>query len=209
MTLKVVSFHTLDERYTKFAERLSASCKAVNQPYVIMPMKQHFPTWVEMVSLKPLFMLRAMRILAMPLVWIDCDAVLKAPLDLLQGIDVDFAIYAKKRKGRRWHPIGRVGALELPKTWPENDFRWFLTGTVFVNNTAGGMDFLREWVRRADEDRRGYQQLICQEAFCAVQPNTLWLPESYCSINGRARPTVIYHDLASCRRPKGEQVVRS
>lgn len=207
--VKVVSFHTPDERYTKYAERLAESCKRHNVPFVITPMRNHFPTWVEMVSLKPHVMLKTMEMTGQPVCWVDCDAVINKPLQLLNETQASFAIYAKDRKKRAWKPVGRPQPCELPETWPKDDTRWFMTGTVFVNNTPGGIAFLSEWAARAAENRRGYQMLICQQAWCDTLPSTLWLPETYCSVYGRAKPPVISHDLASCRRGRKEAVVRS
>lgn len=205
--VRVVSFHTPDERYTKYAERLAASCRQQKITPVITPMRQHFDTWVEIVSLKPHVMLKTMEMLDTPVCWVDCDAFINAPLKLLDETQADFAIYAKDRHKRVWTPVGRKKPCELPRAWP--DTRWFMTGTVFVNNTPAGIRFLTEWTARATQDRRGYQQLICQEAWCATTPETLWLPETYCSVHGRARPAVISHDLASCSRPKDDRAVRA
>ena len=209
MKAKVVSFHTPDKRYSHYAAKLKASCREHEVPFVVTQLAG-MDTWVETVSMKPAVMLSVMKILARPIVWIDVDATVKAPLDLLNDCEYDVAIHTKNRRRRKWKAVGRHDILTLPAKWPKDDTRWFLTGTVFVNATAGGMGFLRDWKARAEANRRGYQQLICQEAWCATKPKTLWLPDSYCAIFGRSsEPAVIQHELASCRRPKNDPAVRS
>ncbi len=207
VTLTVVSFHTPDARYTKYAERLRQSCGKLGMPFLIVEMPKRFDTWVEMVSLKAQFMRHAMAEIDGPILWVDADGVLVQRPELLIGTDVDFAIYAKDRRKRAWRPIGRE--LEaLPDEWPFHDHRWFLTGTVFVNNTNPGRTFLRDWERLATDEPRSYQQLVCQRAWCLCRPETMWLPESYCDIYGRSNKSVIMHDLASCRGRRDPKVVR-
>jgi len=194
--MRVVSFHTPDPIYSDYARRLAESCRAHNLPYTIVSLDCQGLDWVEITLLKPSFLLHCMRIHACPLLWIDADGYVAAPPAALSHAP-DFGIYAHERRKRSWTPIGR-GVETLPETWP--DTRWFLSGTVFVRNTKPAIDLLLAWKRLAREQPRGYEQLLCQYAWCEVRPNTLWLPETYCSIYGRAKPPVICHDLASRRR---------
>gem|GEM_PF-3036275 len=210
MTLTVVSYHTPDERYSKYAERLRQSCGKLGMPFLIVEMAQHYDTWVEMVSLKPQFMRKAMTKLDGPILWVDADGVLVQRPELLikNTAEVDFAIYAKDRQKRSWRPIGRELQV-LPDEWPFHDTRWFLTGTLYVNNTNPGRTFLRDWERLSVAEPKAYHQLLCQQAWCMCKPRTVWLPQTYCDIYGRSKHPVIMHELASVRRPKGEQVVRA
>ena len=208
VTLTVVSYHTPDERYTTYAERLRQSCGKLGMPFLIVEMPPYYDTWVEMVSLKPQFMRRAMAQLNGPILWVDADGVLVQRPEVLMKTDVDFAIYAKDRGKRAWRPIGRE--LEtLPDEWPFDDTRWFMTGTIFVNNTGPGQTFLRDWETLATAEPKAYQMLLCQKAWCMCKPRTAWMPETYCDVYGRSKHPVIMHELASTRRPKGEQVVRA
>ncbi len=207
VSLTVVSFHTPDERYSTYAERLRQSCGKLGMPFLIVEMAQYYDTWVEMVSLKPQFMRHAMTKTNGPILWVDADGVLvQRPEALMPPWDIDFGIHAKDRRHRSWRPIGRE--LEtLPDEWPFEDTRWFMTGTIFVNNTGPGQTFLRDWERLATAEPKAYQMLLCQRAWCMCKPRTVWLPETYCDVYGRSKNPVIMHELASVRGRK-DKVVR-
>ena len=196
----VVSFYSGDPIYAKYAERLEASCRQWGLPHVIAPLVTHLNDWVEITNLKGRFLLHTMRKLARPLLWIDADGELLAEPKLLYDCDADFGVFAKDRGKRKWKPIGRP-PMELPELWPDElGGKWFLSGTVFLNNTRGAMELLDCWASLAAADMRGYEQYQLQEAWCETRPNTIWLPETYCQIR-RAKPdTVIRHDLASCQQ---------
>ena len=207
MTLTVVSFHTRDEKYTQYAERLRQSCGKNGMPFLILPMNG-LGTWVETVSLKAKFMRHAMDQVKGPILWIDADGVVvERPTMLVEDTDVDFAIHAKDRKRRSWRPIGREME-ELPDEWPKDDTRWFMTGTIYVNNTNPGRTFLRDWERMATAEPRAYQMLLCQRAWCMCRPRTLWLPQTYCDIYGRSKNPVVMHELASVKGGRREVAVR-
>lgn len=209
MTLTVVSFHTRDERYTRYAERLRQSCGANGMPFLILPLSG-LGSWVETVSLKAKFMRNCLDQVKGPILWIDADGVVvKLPSLLVDpgAKEIDFAIHAKDRKRREWRPIGREMQV-LPDEWPKDDTRWFMTGTIYVNNTNPGRTFLRDWERLATAEPRAYQMLLCQRAWCMCKPRSYWLPETYCDIYGRSKHPVIMHDLASCTGSRKEAVVR-
>lgn len=196
MNLIVVSFHTGTEPYVTKARRLAESCDKLGVPCWICELPDR-DTWVENVSMKAQFMLNTMYRLRRPLLWIDADGYLERRPDLLVDCKEDFGIYAKDRNRREWKPIGRTPQ-RLPEAWP--DTRWFLTGTMFFNDTALSLLLLSRWAAAAAVRRRDYQQLLLQEILSDMdpRPSICWLPETYCSIKGRARPTVVFHDLASC-----------
>lgn len=197
----VVSFFTPNAPYPDFAARLKKSCERLGLDHLISGIPAE-ATWVETVAQKPAHLLRWARLVEGPILWVDADGELLREPELLCGCEKDFAIYADS-KPRKWKPIGR-SQLELPKEWPDPP-RWFLTGTIWVNDTVHGLAFLDEWAQAAAREPKAYQQLLCQKVWCRVKPDTLWLPQSYCRIRGhgwRGRergPVVIEHDLASTR----------
>jgi hypothetical protein len=194
----VVSFFAGPPVYAEYAKSLRASCRQYAMPYVIIPLRTTLETWVEITNVKGRFLWHMMRRLARPLLWVDVDAEFCAEPKLLFNCEADFGVFAKKRQWE-WKPIGRT-RMKLPEDWPADlGPKWFLSGTVYINNTKGGMELLEAWAVAARKDMRAYEQYQLQEAWCQTRPNTIWLPESYCQIRRRKPDTVICHDLASCK----------
>lgn len=195
----VLSFFTANDPYPRMAARLEASCKQVGLDHLIADVDPE-PTWVETVAQKALYVLRWAKSLERPVLWIDADGELLSDPELLYDCQKDFAVYADP-KPRKWRPLGRK-MMELPQDWPNPPW-WFLTGTLWFNYTPRAIAFLEAWARGAREKPRDYQQLLLQRIWCAVRPETLWLPQSYCHIRskpwhpGEGGPDVIVHDLAS------------
>lgn len=203
----VVSFYTPDGPYPEYAMRLEASCKALGIDHLITEMNGH-GSWVKNVAQKGPYMLRLMETLNHPILWVDVDAEIISEPKVVYDVDEDFAIYADL-KPRKWKPTGRTRALELPKLWPDPP-KWFLTGTVFFNNTQASRVLLETWAELCQSFPTSYQQLLLQECWCQVKIKTIWLPQSYCKIRHMAwrakeddRPAVIVHDLASVRGVNG------
>lgn len=194
----VVSFFAGPAIYEEYAKGLRLSCQQYGVPHLIIPLQSQCDTWVERTNLKGRFLWYTMRRLARPLIWVDCDAELLAEPKLLYDCEADFGIFAKTRKWR-WKPIGR-DPLELPEKWPEKlGPKWFLSGTIFLNNTKPAIELLDCWASLAANDMRAYEQYQLQEAWCEIRPNTIWLPQSYCQVRHKKPDTVILHDLASTK----------
>ena len=194
----VVSFYAGDPVYTEYASRLEKSCVEHGVEHLIVPLTTQVTDWVELTNLKARFILATMLQLQKPLLWIDADGMLMTRPTLLDDCEADFAVYAKPRPNP-WQPIGRE-RMHLPTKWPAKlGSKWFLSGTVFFNSTAGGVTILHRWASMAREDSRAYEQYQLQEAWCDTRPNTLWLPEKYCQVRRTKPDTVIRHDLASTK----------
>ena len=205
----VVSFYTPDGPYPEYAARLEASCKALGLDHLITEMPGH-GSWVKNVAQKGPYLKRWMLTLDHPILWVDVDAEILSEPVIVTDVDEDFAIYADI-KPRKWKPVGRARSLELPVAWPDPP-RWFLTGTVFFNNTPMARTLLDTWASMCEEQPTSYQQLLLQQCWCKVKPETIWLPQSYCKIRHMAwrageddRPAVIVHDLASVRGVSGSR----
>lgn len=194
----VVVTMATDDRYLAYARKLAQSCDAHGLPCMIVR-RPDLGTWVENTNQKPDVIRTALNDSDGPVLWIDADAEVRAEPALLYDSEADFAIHAIDRRSRRFKPIGWPRYFELPPSWP--DTRWFLSGTVYVAPTPAGHAMVDEWSCRCRREPRGYEQFLCQEAWCNVRPETLWLPPSYCSIFGRTKPPVIWHDLASTKDP--------
>lgn len=191
----VVSYHTGAEPYVSRAKRLAASCERLEIDCEIYKLNDA-GTWIQNVAMKGPFLHEVMKRQQCPIMWIDADGYLIERPEQLKGLEADFAIHTTQRNRRTWRPIGR-GDQHLPEAWPGTS--WFMTGTMFFNNTERGRLLLEKWSAESARRQRDYQQLLLQEVWTSMapQPETLWLPDSYCSIRGRTRHTVVYHDLAS------------
>lgn len=203
----VVVTMVTDPTYTTWANKLMESCSRFGLVCMVIR-RPDIGTWVENVAQKPSVILYAMHRIDddIPVLWIDADAIILREPALLYEADTDFAIRKLDRRHRVWWPVGRPGPLALPDEWEGTD--WFLTGTVYVGRSALGIQFLDRWCELAAADPRGYQQLVCQQAWCDVRPRTLWLPAEYCAIRrmDNTPEPVVSHELASTR---GSGVVRA
>ncbi len=189
----VVNYYTSQDPYPKYAAKLRESCAALKVPCMSVELKDT-GRWVSNCAIKGPFMLNCMRILSRPILWIDADAELKKRPDLLRDIEVDFGVYSfggeRKRKA-----CGRV--VNLPDDWPDPP-KWFNSGTIFINNTLGGMDLLYKWAHLCRLDDGQWDQWTLQQAWCDIRPSTVWLPQSWCAIKGRCKgDPVVFHHLAS------------
>lgn len=204
----VVSFFTDNPPYPQMAKRLETSCRQHGLEHVIEPLGPEPPgppppTWIQTVALKGEYCLQKAMELKRPILWVDADGEILRHPGLLYDCEDDFAVYAEPRP-RKWRPVGR-SMLELPAAW-EGPPKWFLTGTLYFGYTPHALAFLEEWAKVASARSRDYQQLLLQEVWCRVKPSTLWLPQRYCWIKGKAwhpdqqGPPVIAHDLASVQQ---------
>lgn len=195
----IISFYAGAECYGKYADRLRHSCKVLGLETLIMKLDTRLTDWVEITNLKGRFIRKVMREMTRPLLWVDVDAeVLKEPV-ALYDVEADFGVYAKPRKWK-FKPIGRQ-MLDLPDGWPQQlGPLWFLSGTLYFNNTSGAMELLDCWNIAAKANMRAYEQYQLQECWCETRPNTFWLPECYCQVRRGKPDTVIRHDFASVKQ---------
>ena len=196
-----------DPAYTIWANKLIESCAAHDLECRVIRRPDR-GTWVENVAQKPQVIQSTLHRLpaGTPVLWIDADATVVREPTLVYDLDDDFAIRKIDRRRRTWQPIGRPKPIALPDEWEGTE--WFLTGTVYIGHTDLGLQFIDRWSELATAEPRGYQQLICQQAWCDVRPRTLWLPAEYCAIRcmDNTPEPVVSHELASTR---GSGVVRA
>lgn len=197
----VVSFHTPDPLYTQHARKLVESCRAAGVDSVVVEIESR-GNWVENCAMKGPFVLTCMQTHARPLLWIDADGRLRRFPGLLENPAEDFAVFA--RPGRRdgtVHVVGR-GTIKLPDNWPTDiSSRFFNSGTIYFSNRQPAVELLRRWAELCCEKPRDWDQWHLQQAWADTQPETLWLPLSYCAIRGRCRgEPVISHEMASTGR---------
>lgn len=188
----VVSFYTRDTPYEAEAARLRASCDALGLPHRIVPVD---PTgsWERNCALKASIIHDAWRTAGSPVLWVDADAVVQRPPDLLTHLPsipthpADFAVF-------------------LHAGWRT------LSGTLWFNQTDRSAGLLDRW-RHACAARPGvWDQLLLDLAWedttLETDLATAWLPARYCRIAGldtdaEVDAAIITHGQAS-RTLKGE-----
>jgi predicted O-methyltransferase YrrM len=175
----VVSYYTVDTPYQDLVPAFRASCQRLGLEAEIAGVPSR-GSWEANCATKARVCAEALRRHRRPIVFIDIDAEVVAPLDALRGLDADVALH-------RW------------RDWE------FASGTVFINDTPGGLALVDEWQRRCERAPDVWDQVHLDrtwERLVTEMPlHTRWLPASYCAIVGaERRPTaadVIRHHQAS------------
>jgi len=152
----VISCHTNDDLYRQQANKLIASLKAWDIPYVIEEVK-NTGSWAKNTHYKPTICLETLEDWDVPVLFLDADSeVIDYPF-LIDTLTCDVAMYF------------------LNEGKPA-------TGTVFVNNTDGGKKFLRAWIDAC----KGGENVSDQKALKRIWPiegvSVEELPASYCKI---------------------------
>jgi hypothetical protein len=175
--LLIVSFYTDDAIYAPAARRLAASCRALGLDHDIRGIDPA-AGWVETCAKKARYCLQQMKEHRRPLVWVDADAIIRRPPDLLRRTGADFAVY-------------------------HFEDRLFLSGTLYFAPTEPAMALLRAWTDRCAADPTTFDQVHLQEAWRALTETgtalkTLFLPPAYTKIYDRGHvDPVIEHFQAS------------
>ena len=193
----IVSFYTPNEIYTKMANRLIKSCKEFNLPYDIRQLEDK-GSWVKNCNQKASFILDCVSKHDKKVVWIDSDARFLQYPTLLETTNASFGIRAEPGGPTR-KQVNRE-AISLPLNWPSNLGNiWFNSGTILFEPCASITRLLNRWVELGEEFPKNWDQWNLQQAWADVQPDTEWLPRSYCQINKLHgnKNSVILHDLAS------------
>lgn len=175
----VVSFYTPDTAYEDLAYTLRGSCERFGIAHRIEPRAAR-GSWERNCAIKAEFV-RAMRSeLAGPLLWVDADAAVNAPLTDLDRLDADFAIH-------------------LLDGWRA------LSGTIYFGDTDASRELLNRWCARCEAEPEIWDQIHLDLAWEDVARSsdlrTAWLDERFVKIFDRApdpdRPPVIVHSQAS------------
>ncbi len=188
----IVSFYTRNTPYEAEAARLRASCEALNLPHHIVPVD---PTgsWERNCALKASIIHDAWRTAQAPVLWVDADATVNRPPNLLTHLaaltphPADFALF-------------------LYDAWRT------LSGTLWFSHTDHAGELLDRWQHACTARPGVWDQLLLdlawEETTLATRLATAWLPARYCRIAGLDTDAdldsaVIAHGQAS-RTLKGE-----
>lgn len=184
----IVSYYTAATPYERLAERLIASCDRLGLAHYVVARASR-GSWEANTFTKASVCQEAWRELAQPILWVDADAVVHGPPELLRGVSEDFAVH--KWKGQ-----------------------YFASGTVFFNQTETAGLLLDAWVTHCPTDTTVSDQPHLErawDALASLRPvRTLWLPRSYCQIFDSPRehgdaPVIEHFQASRTQRPRLER----
>lgn len=181
----IVSAYTTGTDYENEAQNLIASCERLGLKYKIEGYEP-LGSWALNCSYKSRYLLKVWEQYKQPILWVDCDAVIKELPYLLKSSDADFAIH----KIDRWE---------------------FASGTVYFNYSEFAGILLNSWAEKCANNPFVLDQinldLAWEEAILHYPLETMWLPQIYTKIFDRASDDwtsqpVIEHYQASRRFKK-------
>lgn len=125
--------------------------------------------WEANTRIKPYFILEYLKLYPnMNIVYLDADALVKAPLDYFDTIETDISVYVAKGKKGMSHD--------------------YLTGTLFFKNTEATLKFINQWI---EEQSAGKRTQVDQDSFdaamikCQSNLSVTPLPSGYIKIFDR------------------------
>ncbi len=129
----VISYYTESTPYEREAERLRKSLDRVGMSHVIEPAPDQ-GDWQRNIFYKPAFITAARHQMAGPILWIDVDAFVHENCEAyFEGLQINYDFAAHWFQG----PSGG-------RDFTRND-NWFLSGTVWLNDTPAAMQLCRAW----------------------------------------------------------------
>lgn len=158
----VVSFFTRATQYEAHAARLRESLERRGVDHVLIGLDVP-GTWEMICAFKAEFVREQWRRTDRPVIWLDADATLAAPLGLLAAPGTDFAI----AKHQGWK---------------------FSTGTLLFGRGTATEALLDRWVMRCRADPLMWDQNHLDAAWADVSAEmplvTRWLPPAYYAVSG-------------------------
>lgn len=154
---RIVTYYTEDTPYQKEASRLVESCLRWGYSVTSIGLPST-GDWIRNCNQKPRVIWEEMqRDPRTPLLWLDADAFVMRPLDLLKEMGA-VAVY-------------RHEGLEVA------------SGTVFLRPSYSCVRRLvKSWMERAESQAKWPDQPILGKLLREQKPPTTWLPQSYCKI---------------------------
>lgn len=123
----IVSYYTKDTLYQLEVQNLIASCEQWQLEYHIEPISS-FGSWERNCSYKPFFLLEKLLQFGRALLWVDADGVFFKKPEFLAAFDSDFAV-------------------RINQDWEDSHPSKVISGTIYVNATAGGERVLKSWAK--------------------------------------------------------------
>jgi hypothetical protein len=189
-TYLVCAYYT--DAYRSEVESLVKSLEALNIPHFV----KHYASrgfWEANTRIKPEFLLDCLsRFPDKNIVYLDADSVVRSNPALFENFDGDLAVY-----------VAEAGAGYSHK---------YLTGTIFLRNSAAVRGFVQSWVdaqkgARVEVDQDSFETAVSGSPNLRLQP----LPAGYTKIFDRADmggEVVIEHFQASRKRLKLSKLLK-
>lgn len=167
-SVTVICFYTLNTPYQQEVIHLKNSCSHFGIPIEVEGVDSK-GTWAANIALKPRFILKKLREIKGPILWVDADAVfLQKP---------DFSLFLESDISVRFNEV-----------FAEKRELAINGGTIFINQTSKAKKFIERWVERCDQlnqkeyipfvDQIGLYDVLQEQREAKIFP----LPISYCKI---------------------------
>ena len=187
--VRVISFYTKDTPYVEEALRLVGSCANHSIPTSILP-RPNLGNWSLNCHQKPGFIREQLHAAEEPVLWLDADAEVMAPLDdaWIRDAGVDFAA--------SWRPMSSHSEL--------------LSGTTWWNFTEGAFKLLTEWEKECrmnpgvwDQKHLQYALGMCPDVQDLRLPIAwTWIEDLFRCENPDVEPIVVHHQASRRLRKK-------
>ncbi len=191
----VISFFTEGTGYRLEADRLRESCVRFGLDHSISGIASK-GDWVQNCSMKGPFIEGSLTRFKRPVLWVDADGEIVQRPDFSSWAQHDVACYVQRSTDGTPPPMNSA---QMP----------FMSGTVFVNFTPGGLALASRWARLCEANPTVWDQTTLAAAWWEVRERTrlLVLPQGYCKIYDRIwrepeRRAYVVHHQAS-RRLRG------
>jgi len=194
----IVSYYTISTLYEQYAKRFVASMISYNTRYHVVGIP-NLKDWSKNTNYKPIFLAEMLRAFpGVDVVWIDCDAELKAYPTLFDTIDCDIAAYEFNH--REWYARAKLN---------KSDKFELLSGTVYLRNNEKVINIVDDWVKECENNPKVWDQKSLAKV---LHENYTRLPAEYCVIKGtmtqKIKSPVVLHLQASRQVRKNPHLLK-
>lgn len=189
----VIGFFTPE--YECEIEGFCASLEKQRMEYEVVPVRS-LGSWRKNVGYKPRFITEQLIQRKRAVLFIDVDAFVEGPCDLLRDIENDYDFAGRFTRQPKAH--NRPGDTKPNKN---RTLKTVTTGTLWFNTTKPAMELLRAWtINEMGQYLLG--QLVLSETWHHEKPEglrTLKLPDAYCWQEGKEGKPEIRHTRGAKR----------
>lgn len=190
----VVSFYTPE--YESELPTFIESLKKWEMEHELTPIKNR-GGWRANVGYKPEFLIKELKRHGRPVLFIDVDAIVEGPCDLLRDIEEDYDFAGRFTLQPK--PYNRPGATQPYRG--NRHFKTITSGTLWFNATDVALKFLNLW-KKNECGQYLLGQLVLAETWHHDRPEelrTLRLPNPYCWQKGIEGEPEIRHTRGAQR----------
>ena len=172
----IVSFYTKNSQYVEVAQqRLIQTCKEQGLEYDVRGI-DGTGNWVRNCAKKGGFVLEMLRLHKRPVLWVDCDAEIVAPLPFFENLDERCDLSAHVI----WLRNHRPPTMAKPSTR-------MLSGTVYINHTPAGLRVAKMWADLCEKAPNRWDQKHLAQTWWNLKDEIRFvlMPQAYCKIYDR------------------------